>query len=810
MIAEVIVNHKSKSVDKAFDYTIPEELAGKIGVGSCVIVPFGAGNKPNEAYVIAVKDTSKTKKLKSITRLSKDIRVFDDKQLELICWMREKYLITYLDAIHAVAPAGTGVNQEEYIILADKESASKNQAEIIRVLEENGGEMEVNRLMNYFENNIRIQLNAMNKNGAVKTEYRDNRGVKDRVISVAKVSVQQSDIPHIILQLERSKALVQAKMLDILSSCEYLSLSDLVHFSEGNYNALRSLEKKGYIETFEITVLRELPEENIKKDAPKELTDEQKKVLRPLQETVGKTEFKPYLLHGVTGSGKTEVYMNVIEKTVAKGRQAIVLVPEISLTPQMVSRFKGRFGSNVAIIHSGLSLGEKYDQWKKIKSGAANIVVGARSAIFAPLSDIGAIIIDEEHEQTYKSEMTPRYQTHEVAEFRARQYGALLLLASATPKIESYYKAKTGEITLLEMSHRFNNNPMPKVIVTDLRDELEKGNKSVLGEALKTAIKQNLKRKKQTILFLNRRGFSTFVSCRKCGFVAECPNCSISLTYHKFDDSLRCHYCGHTIKNYTACPSCGSKYIRYFGGGTQKVEEEIHNLFPDAATIRMDIDTTGRKHSHEQILKRFEQEKIDILIGTQMVTKGLDFPDVTLVGVISADTILNIDDYRAQERTFSLLEQVTGRAGRAKDEGLSIIQTYSPDNKAITFMQQHDYKGFFNEEIKVRKAMWYPPFCEIVGVIFSGNNENITANCSKFFAKQLAGLRDQRQRVQILGPIPAYVSKIKNKYIYRMIIKCENSDRLNNILVSAKMECMKNKSYENVAVVIDKNPNNMG
>lgn len=809
MIAEVIVNYKSKKVDKMFDYAVPEELEGVIGVGSCVIVPFGAGNKPREAYVTAIKSASSAKKLKAIERLAKKIRAFDEKQLELIFWMREKYLVTYLDAVRAVAPSGTDVVPEEYVILIDKNNVLDSQRPIAEVLEEHGGEMEVNSLMSYFETNIRRQLNSMNTNRSIKTEFRDSRNVKDRVISAARINISVSDAAEIVSQLEKANATAQSKMLDILSGCEFLSLADLVHFSGGNYNALRALEKKGYIEVFEVTVFREPPQETIVRDIPKQLTEEQKNVLRPLAESVYKHEYKPFLLHGVTGSGKTEVYLQLIEKTIADGRRAIVLVPEISLTPQIVARFKGRFGGNVAIIHSGLSLGEKYDQWKKIKNGEANIVVGARSAIFAPLEDIGTIIIDEEHEQTYKSEMTPRYDAHEVAEFRAKQYNSVLLYASATPKTETYYKAKKGEIELLEMKHRFNNNAMPNVVVTDLRKELENGNKSVIGVELQRAITENLERGKQAILFLNRRGFSTFVSCRKCGFTAECPNCSISLTYHRFDDMLRCHYCGHAIKNYTVCPACGSKYIRYFGGGTQKVEEEIHRLFPNASTIRMDADTTGRKNSHEQILSKFEKENIDILIGTQMVTKGLDFPNVTLVGVISADTILNIDDYRSQERTFSLLEQVTGRAGRAGDEGLSIIQTYSPENKAITFMQKHDYAGFYNEEIKVRRAMRYPPFCELVSVIFSSGSESAAAGCARFFAKELEGAKEEYGGIQILGPIPAYISKIKNKYIYRILIKCNSADVISDKLVTAQEHCGKNSHYKDVSVVIDKNPNNI-
>lgn len=810
MIAEVIVNHRAKNVDKLFDYAVPEELADGIMIGSSVIVPFGRANKQREAYVVAVKEKSRTKNLKAIEKISKDIRIFDEKQLELIEWMREKYLVTYLEAVRAVSPGGVSVTREEWVVIGELSDVDRQDEIVLRLLE-NGGACEINRLMDFFEGNIKSRIAALLKKGAVKTEFRDSRAVGDKIVRVAEPADGNEDIDKVIESLEKSNANVQAKMLEILSECGRLSLSDMVHFSGGSYSAVRALEKKGYITTFEVTVLRETDEdEEPQRDEPKKLTPEQTAVLSQLGETVKNKEYKPYLLHGVTGSGKTEVYMRTIEEVISDGRQAIMLVPEISLTPQTVSRFKARFGKKIAIIHSGLSLGERYDQWKKIRNGDADIVVGARSAIFAPLRDIGAIIVDEEHEQTYKSEMSPRYDTHDVAEFRARQYNSLLVYASATPLVTSYYKAKSGEYTLLEMNERVNKNAMPRVAVADLREELMSGNRSVLSRELCAEIEKNLERGEQTILFLNRRGFSTFVSCRACGYVAECPNCSISLKYHKFDNTLRCHYCGHTEANYEKCPSCGSSYIRYFGGGTQKVEEEIHKLFPDATTIRMDVDTTGRKNSHAQILNTFEKEKIDILIGTQMVTKGLDFPNITLVGVVSADTILNIDDYRASERTFSVLEQVTGRAGRADKPGRSIIQTYSPDDKAIRLMQQHDYKAFYEEEIAVRRAMNYPPFCEIVSVIFSGASENITAKCARFFTKNLAMLTEKEKKIQLLGPIPAYVSKVKNKYVYRLLIKCGNSDTLSGQLLSAQDKCRKNANYENVTVVIDKNPNSMG
>lgn len=809
MIAEVIVNHRAKNVDKLFDYTIPDELLPEVSVGTSVIVPFGSSNREKEAYVTAIKEKSRTKKLKSIQKVSKDIKLFDEKQLELMEWMREKYLVTYLDAVRAISPGGIAITREEWVILKNVPDALRQDEIILRLLE-NGGACEINRLMGLFQKNIKTRLTKLVAENVIKTEYRDSRTVGDKTVCVAELCDIDVDIFEVIEKLEKSGAYVQAKMLEILSDCERLSLSDMVNFSGGSYSAIRALEKKGYIKTFDITLMREPEENEMSTDDIKELTDEQRDVLLKLSETVEAGEYKPYLLHGVTGSGKTEVYMRIIEEVIKKGRQAIMLVPEISLTPQTVSRFKRRFGKRIAIIHSGLSMGERYDQWKKIRNGDADIVIGARSAVFAPFENIGAIIIDEEHEQTYKSEMSPRYDTHDVAEFRARQYGALLVYASATPLVTSYYKAERGKYSLLEMTKRVNENAMPKVRVTDLRHELESGNRSVLGRELSQEIAENLKRGEQTILFLNRRGFSTFVSCRSCGYVAECPNCSISLKYHKYDDTLRCHYCGHTIPNYKKCPECQSSYIRYFGGGTQRVEEEIHNLFPDATTIRMDVDTTGKKNSHAEILKKFEQEKIDILIGTQMVTKGLDFPNVTLVGVVSADTMLNIDDYRSEERTFSILEQVTGRAGRADKPGRSIIQTYNPDSKAIRLMQEHNYKAFYNEEIAIRRAMNYPPFCEMVSVIFSGNNENITAKCARFFTKTFAMLCENEEKVQLLGPIPAYISKIKNKYIFRLLIKCENADGLTEQLVVAQDKCRKNKNYESISVVIDKNPNSMG
>ncbi len=810
MIAQVIVNHNSRETDKPFDYLIPEELEGQIGVGNRVIVPFGRGNKQKEAYIIKINQTSKAQKLKSIISVAEGGKVFDEKMLKLVFWMRERYLCKFIDVIHSIVPAGISAEPEEWLTLKCNaiDIRSEQQKKIVSILKDNEGSMEINYFLQFFENNIHQTLSKLISSGVIEKEYKDPQNVKDKKLRVAELAIEEDDAYEVIEDLFKRRAHSQAKMLEILLSNEFVSVSDLVRFSQGSYNAVSALVKKGYINLKNIVILRE-PVSTLESVSKSEFeyTDEQKKVINRIDEHIENEKYAPLLLWGVTGSGKTEVYMNAIEKVLKKGKKAIVLVPEISLTPQLVNRFRNRFSNRIALFHSGLSLGEKYDQWKKMRDGKADIVIGARSAVFAPFDNIGIIIMDEEHETTYKSEMPPRYSTKEVARFRAMTDNAILLLASATPDIKSFYQANNGELELLTMKKRTNEKKLPEVMVVDMREELEDGNKSIFSRLLAGEINKNLENKEQTILFLNRRGFSTFVSCRSCGYVAKCPSCNISLTYHKYDDSLRCHYCGYTHKNYSVCPECGSKYIRYFGGGTQKVEEEIKKLFPEASTIRMDVDTTGRKFAHEKILNEFEKKKIDILIGTQMVAKGLDFENVTLVGVVSADVTLNIDDYSSSERSFSLLEQVSGRAGRGEKSGRAIIQTYAPEHLAIQCVKKHNYEEFYNSEILMRKAMWYPPFCDIILVGFSSVSETLVQQSAKFFKKQLEGIKKLSQKVQILGPVPSGISKIKNKYRWQLVIKCENQEELNVILEDAKNSCLDNKLYNKVIITIDKNPN---
>lgn len=807
MIAKVIVDHRVRQVDRAFDYFVPPEIERRIEIGSRVIVPFTAGNKEVEGFCIGFGNDDKTKKLKSVIRIANDDAAFDADMLPLIEWMHEKYLAPYLDIIHTLVPAGTSIKSKEWIVIDNiPQELEGTRKRIFALLSDNDGGMEYSELKSFFENDIQNTVRDMIKQGILKKEYRHSSVVSEKKIKGIQLNVP-CDQAHQIAEEIRKKAPKQAEMLEILCENEHIAIADIVRFTNSSAQAAKALIKKGICREIQLKVDRNPYRNRIFKETKKLIpTPEQEKAISEITKAVNRADGNTYLLHGVTGSGKTEVFMQAIEYAVSIGKTAVMLVPEISLTPQMVSRFMSRFQSRIAIFHSALSLGERFDQWKRIKDGKADIVIGARSAIFTPLKNIGIIIMDEEHSDTYKSEMSPRYHAREVAQFRAKEAGAALILASATPSIETYFKAVSGEYTLLNMKTRYNMNKMPEISIVDMRSELAHGNTSMLSGKLYKEIEANLERGEQTILFMNRRGFSSFVSCRTCGFVPQCPNCNISLTYHKFGNNLKCHYCGYEQSGYTVCPECGSKYIRYFGGGTQRVEEEIKRLFPKATTIRMDMDTTGAKNSHEKILKTFERDRIDILIGTQMVAKGLDFENVTLVGVITADTMLHIHDFRSGERTFAMLEQVSGRAGRGKREGRAVIQTYTPEHEAVALVKTHDYNSFYDIEIAERNMMWYPPFCKIISVQFSGSDEVKTADTARRFKDEVGDVALLGQRVQLLGPVPAYISKIKNKYRYQIIFKCENDDALGEMLLKAEMMCRTDKRYSGISIIIDKSP----
>jgi len=513
------------------------------------------------------------------------------------------------------------------------------------------------------------------------------------------------------------------------------------------------------------------------------------------------------LIHGITGSGKTEVYLQLISHCFEMGKKAIMLVPEIALTPQMVERFVSRFGKRVAVMHSRLSLGERFDQWKLISEGKVDVVVGARSAIFAPIENLGLIVIDEEHEGSYKSESMPRYNAKEVAQKRCEINGALLLYGSATPSVDTYYRATQREIKLIEMRSRPNTAQLPSVELVDMRLELENGNRSPFSSRLMEELNKNSGNNQQSILFLNRRGFSTFVFCRNCGYTMKCPECNIALTFHSKNNRLICHYCGFTVKNPTKCPSCESGNIRYFGIGTQKIEEEIKQRLPDSSVLRMDTDTIGYKNAHEEILNRFKNENINIMVGTQMIAKGHDFPNVTLVGVLVADSMLNIGDFRSSERTFQLLTQVAGRAGRGDIGGRVIIQTYNTEEYSILAACHQDFIGFYKQEILIRKRLDYPPFSNIAIVTFSGRKDRAIFEISKSIKPEL--MEKCTSDFEVLGPSRCPIPKIANKYRWRLVIKAKNIELLVDELTKMSDRIWKKAKDEDIMMSIDINPYNM-
>lgn len=539
------------------------------------------------------------------------------------------------------------------------------------------------------------------------------------------------------------------------------------------------------------------------KDSAKTLTIEQENIIR---EYINSDD-KMFLLKGVTGSGKTEVYMKLVERVLLEGKSAIILVPEIALTPQMIERFKGRFGVNVALFHSKLSDGERFDEWFRVKEGKSKVIVGARSAIFLPAKNLGLIIIDEEHENTYKSEQNPKYQTKEVAEYLSELKGCKVILGSATPSIETYYRALTGEMKLLELNSRVDNKAMPPMKVIDMRNELKGGNKSLFSRELFIAIQERLKRKEQIILFLNRRGFSTFVSCRSCGYVFKCDECDISMTYHK-NGLLICHYCGKTKREPRECPKCHSKYVKFFGAGTQRVEEEVKKYFNNAGILRMDVDTTRDKHSYERIYNTFKNGEADILIGTQMVSKGLDFKNVTLVGILAADMSINIPDYRAAERTFQIITQVAGRAGRGDKQGEVLIQTYTPQHYSLQYAVNYDYEGFYEKEFTVRAMMKYPPFGKLLLINGTSKKEDLLKNFMHKITMMIKPLVENCLDIEILGPIPCMISKLKENYRWQIVIKGEFDSYFSKNIKEILYDENKNV-YNDIRISMDINPNNL-
>jgi primosomal protein N' (replication factor Y) len=828
-IASVVISNCTREFDKEYHYIIPDEIKENIKPGMRVIVPFGRTNMLKEAYVLDILDSSSWDKLKSIKKLIDEEPVLSRNMLELSSWMKDRYICTYHDAIKCMLPAGIGVKAYRIAVLERfsgnsvtninasenfKISISENEKKIIEALLECGNECELKDLKNKVDvKSFQRYINTLKSKGVISIREEYTARVKEKFIRVAYSTLPKEEVIEII-EGNKLKRIQQIKVMEILMDNEYVAVHDVVRFAGVSPGVLDTLKKYGYIDFKEIEVKRDpFKDTYYESTIPLKLSEEQNEALKILTNSIDEGRYDEYLLHGVTGSGKTEVYMQLIHYVIQQGKEAIVLVPEISLTPQMVKRFKGRFENDVAVLHSRLSLGERYDQWRLIQAGKKKVVIGARSAVFAPLENIGLIIIDEEHEGSYKSEITPKYHAADIARHICKQHEGIVLLGSATPSIETYYRAKQGEISLLEMKERVNNALMPAVELVDMREELNQGNRSVFSRKLSEEISKNTKLDQQTMLFLNRRGYASFVLCRNCGYVVKCINCSITLTYHAIGERLTCHYCGYTMKSPKECPKCKSKHIRHFGLGTQKLEEEVKKQFPESTVIRMDSDTTGYKNSHADILGKFRDQNINMMVGTQMIAKGHDFPNVTLVGVMAADGMLNLADYRASEKTFQLLTQVAGRAGRGSLPGRVVIQSYNIDDFSILAACKQDYQSFYDQEIIIRKEMGYPPFTNIALVVMSGANDKTVQQSSKvvkdMIYKYFRKNNVDKVQYEVLGPLKPPISKIKNKYRWRLVIKSNDMDVLIKILRETADEFYREKSKSTVDLGIDIDPINM-
>ncbi len=637
-----------------------------------------------------------------------------------------------------------------------------------------------------------------------RTSKNVNNRIKEKKANCINLAKSKDEIKEAI-ENKLIKSEKQKRVLEFMLNNDNVTYQDINIFTDATSSVINALVKKGYISKDEVSIERNpLVNESVARTEKLKLTDEQKNAIEQIKNS------GEYLIYGVTGSGKTEIYLQLIEKNLLQGKSSIMLVPEISLTPQTVNRFIARFGSEkIAILHSKLSIGERFDEWNRIKNGKAKIIIGARSAIFAPAQNLGMIIIDEEHDESYSSEMSPRYNTIEVAEFISKKFEIPLVMGSATPDMRSFYKAKNNQIKLLTLTKRANNSTLPNVKIVDMRNELANGNKSMISKDLREAIQRNIENNHQTILFLNRRGFSTFVMCRDCGYTVKCKRCNITLTYHKEENKLKCHYCGYEQKVVTECPECHSKNIKFFGAGTQKLEEEVKTMFPTATTIRMDIDSVSKKNSYEEILNEFKDKNINILIGTQMVVKGHHFPNVTLVGVITADTDLNMGDFRASEKTFQTLTQVSGRAGRGNEKGNVIIQTYNPDNYAIEYSKTQNFDLFYNTEISIRKELKYPPFCDIIVINMSSKNKNdlqvSIKNIHSFLKDKVI---NEKFGVLLYSPVTCPIDKIKDRYRMRILIKCLYDKKMNR-LINETMNYFYGQKNNNCRLSVELNPNNM-
>ena len=787
MYAKVIIDSKSRFLNRSFTYHIPEKLNNKLQRAMRVLVPFGKGNKTVVAFVYEILgDFEADYEIKDIISIIDENKLVSDELLDLAFFMSKEYLSPIQLSFKQVLPP-TSIDKIKTFYLAN----SKEDNEILNYLQIERSKEEI---LNKFPNSLEI-LNKLVEDKKLKVLYEASDKIK--ITYDTYIKIKNSNI-----KLAKN-AKKQQEIIDYLKYHGQTKQSDLLKNTSSSLSSLRSLIEKDIVEEIQKESNKEIKLDTNRYDKHS-LNEDQEKAFK----TILSKDKGQFLLFGVTGSGKTEIFLQVVEEVIKQGKEAIILVPEISLTPQTIERFSGRFNEKIAIIHSRLTPKEKFNQWMMIKNGEVKIAIGARSAIFAPFDNLGAIIIDEEHDNSYISSKDPKYHTREIAKYRAFYHSCKLIMASATPSIETMKEVKDGKLDLLHLRTRVNNT-MPDINLVDMREELKNSNYSMLSYKLQEEIRKNLSNKEQTILFLNKIGHDSFTFCRACGYVVKCEACDVAMTYHKNVDKLVCHYCGRTKNQVRVCPNCHSKKIKEFGAGTEKLEEEARQFFPDANIFRMDSMVATNKAKYDHMYRSMKEGKIDILLGTQMIAKGLDFENVTLVGIISADLSLNVGDFSAQETSFQLLTQVAGRAGRANKPGRAIIQTYKPENFVIQAVKENDYESFFANELKIREAFSYPPFKNIITIKIINENRVKTIDISREFTTELKNLMKSNLNVEIIGPNPCKISRINNKYRYNILVKVSDKDLdICRDVISRVRNSLINK-YNDTSFIVALNPVNI-
>ena len=811
-MVKVAVSAAPYSIDKPYSYLVPDALAAAAVPGVRVMVPFGRGNKESEGLILARVQEPKLPGSKAIRQILDPEPVLDKAGIDLALWMRGRYFCTVFEAVKTILPAGLWYGLREIWSLAMEPEAARSAAvgipgawQVLDLLEKQGGKADIRVLRDALGDGAEKPLKAMKKAEILTCETDAKRKIADKSHRMVELAVNTEDA-YALTEPKRRSAPARYEVVNFLATAGRTPAAEVSYYTGASSRTLKTMEKAGLIAFSEEEELRVPSLDDVEPGPEIVLNEEQQRAFEEILGRVQAAKPSVTLLHGVTGSGKTQVYLRLVQETLALGKTAMVLVPEIVLTPQMMRKFSSYFGSRVAMLHSSLKMTERYDQWKRIRRGEVDVVLGTRSALFAPLKNLGLIIMDEEQEGSYQSENVPRYDAREVAKYLCVREKAALVFGSATPTVETAWAAEQGSYQKALLRRRYNENALPEVLIADLRQEILNGNPGLISTPLRQELEKNLAAGEQSILFLNRRGSSRMLLCGECGYVPQCPRCSTAMTYHSANGRLMCHYCGHSEPAADTCPECGG-WMKHVGAGTQKVEEELRELFPEAGILRMDADTTAG--GHEEILQTFERERVPILLGTQMVAKGLDFENVTLVGVLSADISLYVDNYRAAERTFSLLTQVVGRAGRGGKTGRAVIQTYTPGNDVIRCAAQQDYDAFYESEIRMRRLRRYPPFADLFTVTVSGTEEGRVLRAAVSVRETLRQLCRRPELAagepEVLGPAPAPVVKVNNRFRYRCTLVGKNDKATREMLAWLQKDFAKDSANRGMNLFVDHN-----